>query len=305
MPGHEAPGSNFRGEGTLIELQPTTLMTGLRLPEGMRWHEGRLWFSDIFQNRLYAMTPEGEGELIAEFDDHPSGVGFLEDGTAIVCLMNRRQIVRIGRDGAVDVHADLSGIPGNRINDMVVDASFRAYVNNNFVPAGGPQRPDDVEDHGDGLILVSPGEPARIVAQGGLISPNGMVITPDGRTLIMSEVRARRLTQFTISPDGSLHERATFADTDPRTPDGISLDAEGAIWLASPFTRECVRVMPGGAVTHRIANEKWCMCCKLGGSDGRTLFLSMVEAADTEEFVQRGRGAIEAVKVDVPGSEWS
>src|SRR4030042_1044564 len=218
-------------------LTPSVLLDGLVFPEGPRWHDGKLWFSDIHAYKMMAVDPEGRSEMIASVPQHPSGLGFLPDGH----------------------------------------------------------------------LLVAPDGDARVVADG-LMYPNGMVITPDGKTLIVAETIGRRLTAFDIAPDGSLSGRRPFADLATgglggAPPDGICIDAEGAIWVSSPPTSEFVRVREGGDITHRIpVPGKWAVACMLGGEDRRTLFLC------TAETTLKGLGQGESLgwggqgRGDVPGA---
>jgi sugar lactone lactonase YvrE len=86
-------------------------------------------------------------------------------------------------------------------------------------------------------------------------------------------------------------------------PDGICLDAEGAIWVASPMTREVVRVHEGGRVSQRIAaGERMAIACMLGGADRRTLFVLTSASIDPDECRRLRSARIERVRVDVPGA---
>lgn len=221
--------------------QPTTsrlgsshvYATGLRFGEGPRWHEGALWLSDMFGKKVVRVAAGGTVETVAEIPGAPSGLGWLPDGRMIVVSMTDSKLVAID-GGKVEAYADLSAICRGTPNDMAVDRHGRAYVGNagcNLF-AGLDPRPTN-------LVLVENGK-ARQVADD-LIFPNGMVISPDGRTLIVAETFAHRLTAFDIEPDGSLAGRRVFADTGTRTPDGICLDTEGAVWVSSSETGEFVR----------------------------------------------------------------
>jgi sugar lactone lactonase YvrE len=135
----------------------------------------------------------------------------------------------------------------------------------------------------------------------GIAFPNGMVITPDGSTLILSESFTSRLLAFDIAPDGGLANRRVWAEG--IGPDGICLDAEGCIWTHDPQTRSAARVREGGEIIERIPVEKDLFATMLGGPDGQTLFLMLAEWAGvehTQEQIAKRTGEVRMVHVDVP-----
>ncbi|HUL66336.1 MAG TPA: SMP-30/gluconolactonase/LRE family protein [Burkholderiaceae bacterium] len=272
------------------------VVEGLVFPEGPRWHAGELWFSDMLGGAVMRVGVDGKLHQVLEVPGQPSGLGWLPDGRMLVVSMRDRRLLR--RDaGAPSVVADLSRLAPQQCNDMVVDAHGRAYIGNfGFdLPGGATPVPT-------GIVLVTPDGAARVVADG-LLFPNGSVITPDGETLIVGETFGARLTSYKIAPDGSLHSRQTWAALPGKSPDGICLDAEGAIWVASPATREVLRVRPGGEITHRVATERQAIACMLGGADRRELFiLSGHVSFDPVKARKYRSGAIESVQVDVPGA---
>lgn len=270
---------------------------GLAFPEGPRWRNGRLWFSDMHGGRVYAVDEAGAIETVVELDDAPSGLGWLPDGDLLVAAMRSRRLLRVGADG-VREHADLSAWSRVAVNDMVVDAVGRAYVGHfgYDIFAGDPVVPAS-------LLLVHPDGRVEVAAED-VIFPNGCVLTADGRTMILAETFAHRLTAFDVARDGSLRNRRPFAVlTDGSRPDGIALDAEGAVWMASPPTREVLRILPDGSVDRReSAGDRGHYACALGGPDGRTLFVCTAEAPAPTEAVARRAGRIEALRVDVPAA---
>jgi sugar lactone lactonase YvrE len=246
-------------------------------------------------------TPTGEVTVVHEAGERPSGLGFLPDGTPIVVLMQSRQILRLGSQ--VSVHSDLAHIPAANLNDMVVGPDGRAYVDclqpRPTMDSGG--------DVGDAIVLVEPDGAARIVAQGDLVRPNGIALTPDGGTLVVAEAIGRRLSAFSVDADGSLRDRRLFADIRPRGVDGMCLDAEGCAWIASPRTHEFARVRPGGAVTDTVScGDRHAIACVLGGEDRRTLLMLSAAVPDppTFENLYQSRGRVEVVDVAVPGAGW-
>jgi sugar lactone lactonase YvrE len=264
------------------------LLKGLEFPEGPRWREGKLWFSDMQAYRVMTVDLLGNAEVVLEMPGNPSGLGWLPDGRLLVVSMSDRRLLRLDPDGLTEV-ADLSALASYTCNDMVVDKKGRAYVGNfGFDHINEPMKPAEI-------ILVTPDGDARIVADG-LAFPNGTVITPDDQTLIVGETYGGRLTAFDIQPDGALTNRRVWADLDDGVfPDGICLDAEGAVWVASPVGSEVLRVLEGGEVTRRIAVSTQAYACMLGGPDRRTLFIA------TSGQVE-GSGCIEIIEIDVPGA---
>jgi sugar lactone lactonase YvrE len=259
--------------------------------EGPRWRDGRLWFSDFFAHVVRALTPTGEAEDVVEVPNQPSGLGWLPDGSLLVVSMTDQRVMRL--DGEVLVeHADLSGLATGHCNDMVVDSSGRAYVGNFGSDVGGGEalRPAT-------LALVLPDgrvEPAADELQ----FPNGMVIEPDERTLIVAETFGERLTAFDIDGDGRLHRRRVWAPLPGVHPDGCCLDAAGGVWVADPPKRRCVRVVEGGEITDEVTTTRPCIACMLGGTDGRTLFLVTTWFADVENRPGQEMGAVETVEVE-------
>ena len=279
----------------MSELKPEVLLDDLMFPEGPRWHDGRLWFSDMHAHEVVAVDMEGNRETIVEVPNQPSGLGWLPDGRMLVVSMTDRRLMRLDADGLVEA-GDMSSLAPFHCNDMVVDSQGRAYVGN-----FGSDIFTGEEAKSTNLVMVTPGEEARSVADD-LMFPNGTVITPDGRTMIVAETRGRRLTAFDIESDGSLSGRRVWAELDV-PPDGICLDAENCIWVAAPGNPGAfVRVAEGGEVKQRIdLAERGGFACMLGGPDRRTLLMLEAHAANPDRIRGRGNGRITMVRVDVPG----
>ncbi len=274
--------------------RPETLIDGLRFPEGPRWRDGRLWFSDMHDQQVLAADLDGRTEIIASVAHDPSGLGWLPDGRLLVVSMRDRKLLRLDPEGLVEV-ADLSAVVPFHCNDMVVDARGRAYVGNFGFDLHGSGQPTATN-----LVLVEPDGRTRVVAED-LRFPNGTVITPDGRTLIIGETFGACLTAFDVADDGSLSGRREWARMEKAVPDGICLDAEGAIWVASPVSGAVLRLREGGEVTQRIEVEHQAFACMLGGAERRTLFLCTAANSDPKETGDR-TGRIERVEVEVPGA---
>jgi sugar lactone lactonase YvrE len=252
------------------------LADGLHFGEGPRWHQGKLWFSDFFDYAVKTVDLAGAVETKVPVAGRPSGLGWLPDGRMLIVSMTDRLVLRLEPDALV-VHADLSDIATFHCNDMVVDDAGRAYVGNFGFDL------DTAETSGDFAGALAAYEGATIArvdpdgsvhsAATGLQFPNGSVITPDGRTLIVAESLGRRLSAFDIAPDASLSNQRTWAETGSYVPDGICLDEEGAIWVADAGGPHCVRIREGGEVLQVVDTEQRCFACMLGGEDGRTLFM--------------------------------
>jgi len=269
------------------------LLDGLAFPEGPRWRDGKLWFSDMHAGTVQSVDASGRSEVVVEVPAAPSGLGWLPDGRLLVVSMTDRRLLRLDPDGLAEV-ADLSELASYHCNDMVVDQQGRAYVGNFGFDLHDHASPTNAE-----IVLVTPDGRARIVADE-MQFPNGSVITPDGATLIVGETFGMRLTAFDIEADGSLSGRRTWAQLDKILPDGICLDAEGAIWVASPVSHAIFRIALGGEILQRIPIEAQSFACMLGGSEGRTLHICTAESSDPETCIANRTGRIEIVEVDVP-----
>lgn len=273
-----------------------TLLDKLAFPEAPRWRNGELWFSDMHAHEIVAMAPDGARRTILSHHCAVSGLGWLPDGRLLFVSMDDRKLMRVEANGAVVTHADLSAIATWHCNDMVVDAAGRAYVGNFGFSLHPPAAPAVAQ-----MALVQP-DGATSVAAADLMFPNGAVITPDGKTLIVGESFARKLTAFDIGANGALTNRRVWAETAPAVPDGICLDAEGAIWIASPTTNEVVRFKEGGQASHRIATGRMAIACMLGGADRKTLYVLTSDSTDPEECQRLRSARIEAIEVETPGA---
>jgi sugar lactone lactonase YvrE len=269
-------------------------VSGLVFPECPRWHEGKLWFSDMHARKVMTVDMEGNTEVVVEVPGNPGGLGWLPDGRLLVVSQTDKKLLRLDPDGLKEV-ADLSGLAGGDLNDMVVDALGRAYIGNwgagtliyiSITPAE--------------VIMVTP-EGDMSLASAAMVFPNGSVITPDGNKLIVAESFGPRLTAFDIDADGSLTGRRIWANF-PGYPDGICLDAEGAVWGADASGKKVIRVLEGGEVTDRIKTSLTSYACALGGPDGRTLFICTAETNDPTVARTKASARIETIRVEVPGA---
>lgn len=278
------------------------MVSGLRFPEGARWHAGALWFSDLYEPAVYRWAPGGEPEVVARVDQ-PSGLGWLPDGRLLVVSMVERRLVRIEPDGTAVEHADLSPHAAFHVNDMYVDPGGRAYVSQygfDFLAY--------IDDHGVDALFGEPPPPlapllmvdpdGTVTATGEpLRMPNGIVAVGGGRTLVVAETFGRRLSAFDVGSDGHLTGRRIYAELPGVAPDGMCVDADDHIWVADGAGRQVLRVAPGGNIVDVVETTGASMSCALGGDDGRTLFVC-TSGATTPEEAETGRaGCIEAASL--------
>ena len=278
---------------------------GLHFGEAPRWHDGELWFSDFFDYAVKTVDLAGHVEVRVSMTDRPSGLGWLPDGRLLIVSMTARKLLRV-EDQHLVQHADLAHIATFHCNDMVVDSVGRAYVGNfgfdlDTAEINGTLDEVVAAHSGATLARVDPDGSVHAAADG-LMFPNGTVITPDGRTMIVAESFGRRLTAFDVADDGSLSNRRVWADLGRRTPDGICLDADGAIWVANPITPECFRVAEGGEILDVIETDNRCFACMLGGPDGRTLFMLTSRYSLAVEAAVRRTGNVLIADVATPGA---
>ncbi len=272
----------------LGSLSRAQLASGFCFGEGPRWFEGLLWLSDMLGDAVHTISVGGSVTTVELPGHAPAGLGFRPDGTLLIVSTERRVV--LGYDGeAVTEIADLSGIAPAGLGDMVVDARGRAYV--------GSQAREG------GIIARLDLDNSVTVVAGDLDFPNGMVITPDGGTLIVAESIGRRLTAYDIDAGGSLSGRRVFADGLDGPPDGIALDEAGGVWTSMTLAHQFERVVAGGEVTDRIdIGDRAAIACMLGGPDRRTLFLVSAADAYPQRLVGTRGSCVEMVRVEIPGA---
>jgi sugar lactone lactonase YvrE len=321
----------------------TILRDGLVFPEGLRWHDGRLWVSDQGGGTVLTFGLDGSARTVVKVPGKPSGLGWLPDGRLLVVSMYQRRVLRLEGE-QLEEHASLVHLPGFKLNELFVDPAGRAYVGDFGYDIDGY-----VQQHGQ-FGLMGPGGPpssflARIDPDGsvhvvadGLQFPNGCGLLPDGRTLIVAESVGMTLLAFDVDEAGNLANRRVWAATmapwlrtamrsggligrlsrglvrsmeggplapiAARTayaPDGICVDAQGAVWVANAHGPECLRVARGGKVLDRVRTSQLAYSCALGGPDRRTLFIATAPTFIEEEVEKQTAGRIEMSRVEVAG----
>ncbi len=277
------------------------LTTGISFGESPRWHDGRLWLSDWGAQEVIAIDLEGRSEVVVRvsFPSFPMCIDWLPDADRLLIVSGTEGLLlRREPDGSLVTHADLSRLSSYKWNDIVVDGRGNAYVNNTgFDFPGGEFAPGTV-------TLVTPNGSARQVADD-VAFPNGMVVTPDNRTLIVAESYASRLTAFDIAADGGVSNRRIWADLGDGVPDGICLDADGAVWYGDVPNKRAVRVREGGDVLESIDLDRGCFACMLGGPDRRTLFIVATEWNGPAAMANGDRtGQVLTMEAPAAGAGW-
>jgi sugar lactone lactonase YvrE len=260
----------------------TVLMEGIVFGESPRWHDGRVWFSDWGAHQVIALDPDGGHEVVVTVESFPMCIDFLPDGRLVVVDSTQQRLLRREPDGSMITHADLAPVSAKPWNDLVIDATGNAYVNNiGFDFPGGEPAP--------GLVaLVTPDGVARTIADD-LAFPNGMAITADGATLIVAESYGNRLTAFDIGQDGELGGRRVWAQVGEDHPDGICVDAEGAIWYADVGNKHCVRVREGGEVLGMVDLDRGAFSCTLSRGGDPKLYVVGQEFGGSEAAEPTGQ----------------
>jgi sugar lactone lactonase YvrE len=278
------------------------VLDDLSFGESLRWHQDRLWLADWGAQEVLAVDHEGRREVMARvgFPAFPMSIDWLPDGPLLVVAARAGRLLRQEPDGSLVTHADLTGLAdrGHPWNEIVVDGRGNVYLNNQgFDFPGGEFAPGTI-------ALLSPDGTARRVAEG-IAFPNGMAVTPDNSTLIVAESYGQKLTAFQIAADGSLSRPRVWAYLGDGVPDGICLDAQGAVWYADVPNRQCVRVREGGGVLQTIRLDRGCFSCALGGPDRTTLFMGATQWRGTERMTDESRtGQLLTARAPAAGVGW-
>jgi sugar lactone lactonase YvrE len=282
----------------MSELQ--MLMSGVAFGESPRWHQDRLWFCDWGAQEVVAVDPGGRHEVIVgvDFPAFPMCIDWLPDGRLLIVAGCDGLLLRREPDGSLVTHVDLNSLSHHPWNDIVVDGRGNTYIGcTGFDFPGGEFAPGI-------LALITPDGVARQVADG-VAFPNGIAVTPDNSTLIVAESYASRLTSFDIAADGGLSNQRVWADLDDGVPDGICIDAEGAVWYGDVPHQRCVRVSEGGRVLQTIELDRGCFACMLGGPDRRTLFMIATVWTGSASMGYGARtGQVLTAAAPAPGAGW-
>jgi len=289
-------------------MQSKILIEGIKFAEGLRWRDGRFWYSDFYKHQVFSVGSDHSPRLEATLDDQPSGLGWLPDGRLLMVAMLGQKLMRRERDGRIVQHANLSGLALGHANDMVVDLRGRAYIG--FI---GFDLDAFVESKGVEALFAEPGPPRTsviMVDENGVVRiaasdmrfPNGMTILND--QLIVAESLGSGLIAFDRLPDGTLVNPTRWAsfrrDRGIVTPDGICADRDGGIWLANANVPEVLRVTKGGNIQSRVATSQVAFSCALGGVDGRDLLIATAPTPSAATLSAHLFGKLEIARVDIP-----
>jgi sugar lactone lactonase YvrE len=278
---------------------PQVLHDGIVFGESPRWHDGRLWFCDWGARRILAVAPDGAAETVlqVDFDSMPMCIDFLPDGRLLVVCSPRRQLLRREPDGELVVHASLGAVSEQPWNEVVADDAGNVYLNN--IGYDFPRAPA-----APGLVAVAGVDGSVRSVAGDVMFPNGMTLVPGERALLVAESHASRVTAFEIDHEGAFVGRRVWAQTPGDHPDGVALDAEGALWYADVANARCVRIREGGEVLDTVQLDRGCFSCALGGAGGRTLFIVAQRYGGAPGSAPPS-GQLLAVDVSVPGAGWA
>jgi sugar lactone lactonase YvrE len=278
---------------------------GLSFGEGPRWHEGRLWFADFYRHGVFSIAGDGSDERLEHsVPSQPSGLGWLPDGDLLCVSATDQRVLRFS-GSAESTFADISSYCSFWANDMVVSAAGYSYVGN-----FGFDLDTLLMEHGVEGLVTAPSTNLVVLDPGGkaiqtipdMDFPNGSVITPDGKTLIVGETMAFRLTAFNIGGDGTLSNRRVWAQFEFVATDGMCLDADGQIWLANAISNTCLRVKEGGEITGEVTTTQTAFACMLGGGAGTTLYIMTAPSSDRFKIADVTDGRIEVAEVTTPGA---
>jgi len=278
-----------------MQSEMVNVVEGLTFAEGLRWRDQRLWFSDMYANEVHAWSEVARDEVVVRTGSSPSGLGWTLDGDLLIVTMEDRRLLRVDSSGRTTEVADMSALTPHPINDMVIDGGGRAYIGAfGFDLHGG-------EELRHGMIIAVEPDGSHKIAAADVVFPNGMVITDLGRTMVVAETFAGRLSAFDKNDDGTLVSPRVWAELpEGATPDGICIDSEGAVWVASTGTGECLRVAEGGEILDRVSvGRTLAIACCLGGHDGRTLFVATSDHVLPALCREHRRSCIQAFDVAV------
>jgi sugar lactone lactonase YvrE len=281
------------GRKIMRRFEPRLFAEGFTFLEAPKWHNSQLWISDVFDHKVYALSSKGEPVTIIDVPNRPGGLGFLSDGSLIIASAKDSRLLRYD-GGQLSEYADLSKYTTGWLNDFAVDAHDRIYAGNfgyDFV-AGDALKATC-------LHRVDPDRTVTTVAKD-VEFPNGSVVIDGGRTLVVAETWAARLTAFDVSERGELSNRRIFADLADRQPDGICADAEGGIWAGIYNTGEFLRLLDGGQITHRVQFEGSGISCTLGGPEDRTLFMTAFVGTKEDMALGKRNSAVYTIDAEVP-----
>jgi sugar lactone lactonase YvrE len=295
----------------MFNKEASIFIEGIYFGEGPRWHEGELYFSDFYAHKVYKADNYGNLKEVLEVPNQPSGIGWLPDGSMLVVSMIDRTVLQF-KNNVVELYADISEFATFHANDMLVSPAGYCYVGNfgfdldTFIEektmAGLLEPPGPPKAH---LVMINQEKQPSIAAPF-LDFPNGMVLTPDTKTLIVAESLGMRLTAFDVNADGTLTNKRLWADLSKYlcAPDGICLDANNDVWVANAISKECLLIKQGGELVGKVTAPLNCYACMLGGQDKDTLFIMCAPTSNAKEASAGRNGCVFQARVETPGAGW-
>ncbi len=279
-----------------MRYTPELLLKPFTFPEAPRWYRDTFYWVDIDAGRIYRLGPDGTAQALYAHGSPVSGWVRLDDGSLLVVAGLERRLVSV-RNGVATTFADATGMVGWALNDLLRAPDGHCYVGgidfNLFANPGQAGQPSP-------LMHVTPD--GRVsVATREIVFANGMTILPGGELLVADSLTGELLA-FTRQADGTLTDRRVWAVLPGEMPDGLCLDAEGAVWIASHH--QVLRVREGGEVTDVVdMGSTRATACMLGGADGRTLLVTASDTHDRAQIRANGpSGALFTVRVPVAGA---
>lgn len=282
--------------------------------EGARWRDGHWWVSDLYAHHVRRIAPDGTSQVVVQLDCQPSGLGWLPDGRLLIVAMQNMRLMRLESDGSLRRHAELANHLGFWANDMAVDPRGYAYISNLGFNMWIGEQPKPAD-----LVCVAPDGTVKTVASE-LLFPNGMVVTPDGKTLVVAETFGNRMSAFSIGENGALSDRRIFAKFGPPPswvsveefvkedfgPDGCAVDAEGCVWVADALHNRICRVADGGAILEELKTPEnfGIYSCALGGPDGHSLLMCTAPDYDQDARKAKAEAILYVERVAVPAATY-
>lgn len=274
---------------------PETIAGGFTFTESARWHDGKLWFTDMHEGKVHTLEADGSVATAFEWRGFVSGIGWLTSGDLIVTSMLDRRLLRV-YDGHAEVYADLLGLAEYHLNDLLVHEDHCYSVNFGYDAfIGAPMAPSSIVHVGPDGVASRATVPYQF--------PNGMTLADDGATFLVAESYGDRILAFDRAADGGLSGFRVWAEMPAGSiPDGIELDGEGNLWVPGAGDCHLRLIAPGGEILEDVDfGARLPISLAFGGEDGKTLYVMTCETFFPHETKAKASAAVEAIEVAVAG----